>query len=106
MHLHILFSTSASQDSNGTLLPTARLSLSLDDDAQCLCASFIQTEVERFAEELESASPANSPQRDEEVTGSENERSHDEHPSKPNGAHRNKQSTNDREFHLFITKLS
>lgn len=101
MHLHILFSASASQDSNGTLLPTARLPLSLDDEAQCRCASFMQTEVERFAEELESTSSADSPRREDEVTGSENERSHDENPSKLNGTHRSKQSTNDCESTIY-----
>ena len=53
-------------------LPTAALPLTLDDDSQYRCASFVQTEIERYAEELEELSPLT---EDESDNGSDNDQS-------------------------------
>lgn len=101
MHLHILFSATSSRDANGVALPTARLQLTLDDEVQYRCAGFIQAEIERYAEELELASPEETP--DADADGSGNENSQDEHPSKPNGTTKRKHPTEDSASNLLVT---
>lgn len=69
MHLHILFCPSESVAPNGSQLPTAQLALSLDDGEQHLCAGFVQTEIERYAEELEEAAPPREDESEDEDSG-------------------------------------
>ncbi|KAI0943593.1 hypothetical protein AcW1_002723 [Taiwanofungus camphoratus] len=57
MHLHILFCPAQSIAPDGSRLPTSSLPLTLNDEVQYRCAGFIQAEIERYAEELEEASP-------------------------------------------------
>lgn len=61
------------------MLPTAALPLTLDDDSQYRCASFVQAEIERYAEELEELSPLT---EDESEDGSDNDQSDTEERSK------------------------
>jgi cohesin complex subunit SA-1/2 len=50
LDLHVLFAAPDPQE--GTTLPTATVSLSLDDEVQYRCAGYIQAEIERYAESL------------------------------------------------------
>ncbi|OCH94580.1 hypothetical protein OBBRIDRAFT_747233 [Obba rivulosa] len=52
MNLHILFCPSQSIASDGSLLPTSALPLTMDDEVQYRCAGFVESEIERYAEEL------------------------------------------------------
>ncbi|KAF8892974.1 hypothetical protein BD779DRAFT_1609978 [Infundibulicybe gibba] len=53
LDLHVLFSSAQTLDADGSLLPTASVALSLEDEIQCRCAGYIQAEIERYADTLE-----------------------------------------------------
>ncbi|KAF8062324.1 hypothetical protein FPV67DRAFT_1508040 [Lyophyllum atratum] len=53
LDLHVLFSPAGTTD--GDPLPTATVSISLDDEVQYRCAGYIQAEIERYAETLDVA---------------------------------------------------
>lgn len=72
MHIHILFCSAQSIGPDGKTFPTAALALSLDEDVQQRCAGFVQTEIERYAEELESESPRDD-DSDSDKSGSDSE---------------------------------
>ncbi|CDO77437.1 hypothetical protein BN946_scf184857.g44 [Trametes cinnabarina] len=74
--LHILFCPSETTMPDGTRLPTAALPLSLDDEVQYRCAGFVQSEIERYAEEI--AEPSS-----EEADGSEVESDDENEQSEP-----------------------
>ena len=57
MHIHILFCPAQSVGADGKALPTASLALSLDKEIQERCAGFVQSEIERYSEELEAETP-------------------------------------------------
>ncbi|TFK53082.1 hypothetical protein OE88DRAFT_1718118 [Heliocybe sulcata] len=74
MNLHILFCPVQTVAPDGTNLPTASLSLALDDEAQYRCAGFIQAEIERYSEEvIGSVSLQENLADDEDSAGSEAE---------------------------------
>lgn len=50
LDLHVLFATLDPHE--GTILPTASVSLTLDDEVQYRCAGYIQAEIERYADSL------------------------------------------------------
>ena len=50
LDLHVLFAAPDPQE--GAILPTATVSLSLDDEVQYRCAGYIQAEIERYVESL------------------------------------------------------
>ncbi|KAH9854575.1 hypothetical protein C2E23DRAFT_817055 [Lenzites betulinus] len=64
--LHILFCPSETIAPDGSMLPTAALPLSLDDEVQSRCAGFVQTEIERYAEEIAEAEPVEEHGSDED----------------------------------------
>ncbi|KAH9934133.1 uncharacterized protein B0H18DRAFT_1207681 [Fomitopsis serialis] len=66
MNLHILFCPTQSIAPDGSRLPTASLPLSLDDETQYRCAGYIQAAIERYADELEEASPSEGRRSDED----------------------------------------
>jgi cohesin complex subunit SA-1/2 len=55
LDLHVLFA--APDPHQGVALPTASVSLALDDEVQYRCAGYIQAEIERYAESLGSGPP-------------------------------------------------
>lgn len=58
MTLHVLFCSAETLAADGLPLPTASLSLTLDDEVQYRCAGYVQAEIERYAEQLDDGSPA------------------------------------------------
>ncbi|KAH9947828.1 hypothetical protein B0H21DRAFT_821509 [Amylocystis lapponica] len=78
MNLHVLFCPSQAIAPDGSRLPTAALPLSLDDEAQRLCAEFVQGEIERYIEELDETAPAHADGSDEEEEESDDNQSEDE----------------------------
>lgn len=79
MNLHILFCPAQSTAPDGSLLPTASLALTLDDETQYRCAGFVQAEIERYAEELDEISQAEEDVSEEEGTDDQAE---DDKPAK------------------------
>lgn len=68
MNLHILFCP----PTEGTVLPTSVIALSLEDEVQYRCAGFVQAEIERYADELEELAPnADDGSEEEESDGEE-----------------------------------
>ncbi|EPQ51870.1 hypothetical protein GLOTRDRAFT_140817 [Gloeophyllum trabeum ATCC 11539] len=80
MNLHILFCPVQTVAPDGTALPTASLSLSLDDEAQYRCTGFVQAEIERYSEEVIGSAPFGDEQGDAE----DSEPSDDEDKDEPN----------------------
>jgi len=68
MNIHILFCPARTIATNGGLLPTASLALTLDDEVQYRCAGFIQAEIERFSEVIGVDVSAADDNSDEEST--------------------------------------
>ncbi|PIL29081.1 hypothetical protein GSI_09129 [Ganoderma sinense ZZ0214-1] len=64
--LHILFCATETTAPDGSRLPTAALPLSLDDEVQYRCAGFVQTEIERYSEEIAEEHPQEHKSSDEE----------------------------------------
>lgn len=56
--------------------------MSLDDEVQCRCAGFVQAEIERYAEEIAEAEPAEESRSDDE---SDEEEDQDEPEEQPKG---------------------
>ncbi|KZT65182.1 hypothetical protein DAEQUDRAFT_716862 [Daedalea quercina L-15889] len=77
MNLYILFCPTQSTAPDGSQLPTASLPLSLDDETQYRCAGFIQAEIERYADELEEASPSEERGNDEDEDSNASEPEND-----------------------------
>lgn len=69
MHLHILFCPGETTTANGNQLPTAQIALSLSEEDQHRFAGFVQTEIERYAEELEEAAPPREEESEDEDSG-------------------------------------
>ena len=69
MNLHILFC----QPSEGTVLPTSVLAITLADEVQYRCAGFVQAEIERYADALEEESPEEEDEDEESDRDSEDE---------------------------------
>ncbi|KAI0795779.1 hypothetical protein C8Q75DRAFT_747433 [Abortiporus biennis] len=66
MNIHILFCPALTVAPDGSDLPTASLSLILDEEVQFRCAGFVQAEIERYAEDLEEHSPHEDTASDDE----------------------------------------
>jgi cohesin complex subunit SA-1/2 len=74
MILHTLFCPTQTIAADGSPMPTASLALTLDDEVQYRCAGYIQSEIERFAEEIDDGtSPAADKSEDEDSSGEEDE---------------------------------
>ncbi|KAI0827388.1 hypothetical protein BC628DRAFT_1369278 [Trametes gibbosa] len=71
--LHILFCPSETTAPDGSMLPTAALPLSLDDEVQHRCAGFVQAEIERYADEIAESEPAEEHGSDEESDDQEDD---------------------------------
>ncbi|KAI0342546.1 hypothetical protein BDW22DRAFT_1357931 [Trametopsis cervina] len=52
MNIYILFCPTQTVSVDGSLLPTAALPLTMDEENQNKCAGFVQADIERYAEEL------------------------------------------------------
>ncbi|KAI0031520.1 hypothetical protein K488DRAFT_51948 [Vararia minispora EC-137] len=66
MNLHILFHPSPNTPS-----ALSHLSLTLDDEVQDRCAAFVQSEIERYADELEELAGVGAEDEDEAPSGSQ-----------------------------------
>lgn len=66
MNLHILFCPSQSIAPDGSRLPTAALPLTMDDEVQYRCVGFIESEIERYAEQLDGGAGAEGARSDED----------------------------------------
>ncbi|TFK31727.1 hypothetical protein BDQ12DRAFT_93119 [Crucibulum laeve] len=53
LDLHVLFAAAQTVSADGKLLPTATLSLTMDDEIQYRCAGYVQAEIERYADSLD-----------------------------------------------------
>jgi cohesin complex subunit SA-1/2 len=58
MTIHVLFAPVQGVEGDIPLLPSTIIPVKLDDEAQFRCAEYIQTEIERYAEELEESTTA------------------------------------------------
>ncbi|KAG6811622.1 hypothetical protein H0H92_006586 [Tricholoma furcatifolium] len=52
LDLHVLFAPREAHEADGTPLPIASISLSLDDEIQYRCAGYVQAEIERYVDNL------------------------------------------------------
>jgi cohesin complex subunit SA-1/2 len=74
MILHTLFCPTQTVAADGSPMPTASLALTLDDEVQYRCAGYIQSEIERFAEEInDGTQAAANNSEDEDSSGEEDE---------------------------------
>lgn len=79
IHLHILFCPVQTVAADGGPLPTASISITLDDEVQYRCAGFIQAEIERYADEIDGFSQGTHLEKDDnDDEGTSDEDSHDE----------------------------
>lgn len=65
----MLFCPTQAVAADGSPLPTASLTLTLDDEIQYRCASYVQAEIERYAEEIVADVPDSG--RDEDASESD-----------------------------------
>ncbi|KAF9463277.1 hypothetical protein BDZ94DRAFT_636599 [Collybia nuda] len=77
LDLHVLFSPAQPADPNSVALPTASVSICLDDEVQYRCAGYIQAEIERYAESFD----AGDAEDDDEVLDSDGEPMSDGEPT-------------------------
>jgi cohesin complex subunit SA-1/2 len=68
MTIHVLFAPVQGVEGDIPLLPSAIMPVKLDDEAQFRCAEYIQTEIERYAEELEESTTAEGNQDSSELS--------------------------------------
>lgn len=106
MHLHILFCPAESVAPNGSQLPTAQLALSLTEEEQHLYAGFVQTEIERYAEELEESAPPHEDESEDDDSGVDQSDDEGKAKGKKKGKGKQSKGTTGRDIPLFDVVLS
>jgi cohesin complex subunit SA-1/2 len=73
MILHTLFCPTQTIAADGSPLPTASLALVLDDETQYRCAGYIQSEIERFADEIDDGAHSDADKSEHENSSGEDD---------------------------------